>query len=110
MTNEEYNEAQNQLVAADTEIAALEQTERECIQQARRYNDARKQATASRVALQERVAPLRQIVAEYQRELKQQQLAKMQEEAAAAPKQPDQLAMLTEQVAKLTAMLEAKKE
>lgn len=110
MTNEEYSEAQNQLVAAETEIAALEQTERECIAQARRFNDARKQATANRVALQERVAPLRQLVAEHQRELKQQQIAKMQEEVANAPKQPDQLAILSEQVAKLTAMLEAKKE
>lgn len=69
MTNDEYTNAQAQIANAETEIAALTQAERDCIEKAREFNDACKVARNKRTGLVKAIEPLRIAVRQHQDQL-----------------------------------------
>ena len=99
MTPQEFQEAQAKLAEVDTEVAALDRTERDCIDRARDFNSARKVAAAKRTDLVKSSEPLRQAVAEFVQEVKRQQAeqARREAEASAAKARADAEARAKEQ-------------
>lgn len=111
MTDEEFIAAQAKLAEIDTECAALDRVERDCIERAREFNDARRTATGKRTSLLKGASDLRQAVAEHAMQVKRQQAAKAAEEAAAKaaePQPPNALEVLAAEVKSLREQLAAK--
>lgn len=88
MNQQEYESAVATLTKVDTEITALGQTMRDCIDRAREFNAATAAAKAKRTELEKSVAPLREQVQAYEIEQKrilaEQQKAKAEADAKAA--------------------------
>lgn len=83
MSPEEYQAAAAALAEVDTEAAALDRQERDYIEKAREFNDARRATTSRRIALLKSAEPLRNAVQEHQQEVKRQLAAKVKQEAEA---------------------------
>ncbi len=120
MTDEGLKTAQAQLTQLETEIAALSQTERECIERARQMNDACRVARTKRTELTHAIETLRQRVnlevtarAVEAKRIANEQAAKEAAEkaakAAAEPKPPSELEQLRQELAALREEIKAGK-
>lgn len=118
MTPAQYLEAKAQVVAADTEAAALDQQVRDCIEKAREWNLARRVASDKRAALTKAIEPVRESVAAYEAEQRrkkaeeeiEKQRKKAEEEAAAKAKEKTELDQAKAEIETLKAALAAKDE
>lgn len=111
MTDQELATLAAELEAADTEIAALDQQIIQAIANARVHNSARKVHEAKRDEIKASVQPKREAIARHMQEAKRLAGEKARAEAEAKakePKPPSEIELLREQVAKLTAAVEAK--
>lgn len=111
LTPEQLQADEALLTKIDTEVAALRQTQRDCIDRAREFNQAGRDARGKETELLKNAEPVRQRVAQHVIEARQAAIAKAKEEAAAKanePKPPNPIEVLTAKVEELTKQLAAK--
>ncbi len=89
MTDKEYEEAKATLVHADTEIAAMEQRGRDCIEKAREFNNLRAAIRNQITEAQTKVAPLRELVTAHEVEQKRLLSIQRRTEAVEAAKKAE---------------------
>lgn len=86
MTDNEFTEAQGRLAEVDTEVAALDQAIRDCIEKAREFNEARRAHSNKRTAILKAAEPTRIAVQQHVAELKRRHNEKVRAEAEARAK------------------------
>lgn len=113
LTPEQLQAAEAELARIDTEVAALRQTQRDCIDKAREYNQAGRDARGKETVLLKQAEPWRQAIAAHVIELRMRKAEQAKAEAAAKaaePQPPNLLEQLAAQVAKLTEQLAAQND
>lgn len=111
MTEQEYAHAQAVVAERENEMAALAQTERDCVDQVRIFADGRRQAAAKRVAIDLATKPLREAMAGYVAEQRRKHAEAAQaaaEAKAKEPQPPNPLEALAAEVKQLREQLAAK--
>lgn len=68
MTSDDLLAAQARIAEVDTEVASLSQTERDCIDKAREFNEACRTARSKRTALLKAIEPVKAAVAQHLQE------------------------------------------
>ncbi len=86
MDANQYQEAQASIANAETELAALTQTQKDCIEVARDANNRGRAARNAHSVIAAKIEPLRNECLAYVQEVKRQAAEKMKAEAAAKAK------------------------
>ncbi len=115
MTNDELQLAQAKITEVETEVAALSQTERDCIDKAREFNEACRAARSRRTGLIRAIEPVKAAVAEHLQQaaieakrIVSEQAAKDAAAKAAEPQAPSEVELLRKEIAELKDLVKPK--